>query len=149
MSMSLPRLTVNPSSLLAGAVKVLLAAAVIVALAPPLRQRVAPHAGPVLDPVRRLTVKDRVDRVSMFMEREIHVTGLTPQDRDLPAVVRKLFPGRDDTMMDPWGTRYYLRRRGDGFHVASAGPDRRRGTPDDVLSHKRALPSSAAAALAP
>jgi hypothetical protein len=47
--------------------------------------------------------------------------------------------------MDPWGRRYYIRRRGDGFHVGSAGPDQRRDTPDDVLSTKRPFPSQHAA----
>ena len=147
--MSIPRINANPAALLAGAVKLLLVGVVIVALAPPLRQRVAPHAAPALNPVHRLVVKDRVDRVSMFMEREVHITRLAPQERDLPIVVRKLFPGREDTMIDPWGSRYFLRRRGDGFHVASAGPDRRRGTHDDILSRKRGLPSAVSSPLAP
>ena len=145
--MALPRIVWNPAALLGSAVKLLFAGAVIVALAPPLRQRAAPHLAPVLNPVRSLTVKDRVDRVSMFMEREVHITRLQPQERDLPKVVGKLFPGREDTMIDPWGSRYFLRRRGDGFHVASAGPDRRRGTRDDILSRKRALPPPAASSL--
>jgi hypothetical protein len=35
--------------------------------------------------------------------------------------------------------RYYLRRRGGGFQVGSAGPDQRRGTRDDVLSRYYSL----------
>lgn len=139
--MSRPRIVITPASLLGSLVKLFLVVAVVVVLVPPLRQRAAPHVAPVLNPFRRVLVKDHVDRVSRFVEREVRITGRAPQDRDLPHVLAKMFPGREEVMRDPWGMRYYLRRRGDGFHVASAGPDRRRGTRDDVISQKRALTS--------
>lgn len=140
--MSFPRINMNPAALVGGVVKTLFIGAVLVALAPPLRQRAAPHVEPALNPIRRLTVQDEVTRVSAFVERDARVTGVTPLGRDLPRVLRKMFPGRDDALRDPWGTHYFLRRRGDGFHVGSAGPDRRHGTADDILSPKRLLPSA-------
>lgn len=140
--MAFRRIVVTPAALVSGAVKLLVIAAVFGVLLPPLRRQVIPHVEPVLNPVRRVMVKERVDRISRFMEREMHITGMAPQDRDLPHVLRKLFPGREDTMTDPWGSRYFLRRRGDGFHVASPGPDRRRGTRDDILSRARTLPAA-------
>lgn len=140
--MAFRRIVVTPAALLSGAVKLLIIAVVVVVLLPPLRRQAVPHVEPVLNPPRRVMVKDRVDRISRFMEREMHITGLAPQDRDLPHVLRKLFPGREDTMSDPWGSRFFLRRRGDAFHVSSPGPDRRRGTRDDIHSRPRVLPSS-------
>lgn len=139
--MTRTRISVRPLSLLGGAAKLFFVAAVVVGLAPPLRQRAAPHVEPVLTPIRRLTVKDRVDRVSAFVEVEARITGLAPQERDLARVLRKMFPGREDVLVDPWGTRFYLRRRGDSFHVVSAGPDRRRGTADDITSNQRPIPA--------
>ena len=138
--MSHTRISVRPLSLLRGGAKLLFVGAVVIALAPPLRQRAAPHVEPALTPIRRLTVKDKVNRVSAFVEVESRITGMAPQDRDLARVLRKLLPGREDVLVDPWGTQFYLRRRGDGFHVVSAGPDRRRGTADDIASNKRPLP---------
>jgi hypothetical protein len=139
-TMSAPRLRIHPASIIAGTVKLLLVGAVVVAVSPPLRARAAPYVAPVVNPFRRVMVKDRVTSISAFVQRDVHRTGLSPQDRDLPRVLRSMFPGREDAMMDPWGRRYFLRRRGDGFHVGSAGPDRRRDTRDDILSPKRALP---------
>jgi hypothetical protein len=140
--MSIPRVRLHPATLLSGAVKLTLVAAVIVAIAPPLRARAAPVVAPVVNPFRRVMVKDRVTSISTFVERDVSITGLAPQDRDLPRVLKAMYPGREDAMMDPWGRRYFLRRRGDGFHVGSAGPDQRRDTPDDILSPKRALPAA-------
>ncbi|MEK9137329.1 MAG: type II secretion system protein GspG, partial [Bacteroidota bacterium] len=34
--------------------------------------------------------------------------------------------------MDPWGTPYQYSLSSDGFSIVSAGPDKRRGTADDV-----------------
>lgn len=140
--MSAPRLRLHPTSIFFGAIKLALVGAVIVAVSPPLRARAAPYVAPVVNPVRTVMVKDRVTSISAFVERDVRTTGLAPQDRDLPRVLRSMFPGRDDVILDPWGRRYFLRRRGDGFHVGSAGPDRRRDTPDDILSPKRALPAA-------
>lgn len=41
----------------------------------------------------------------------------------LPTVVRE----------DPWDVQYDYRRTDTGFEVASAGPDRKAGTPDDIV----------------
>ena len=140
--MAFRRIVVTPAALLSGVVKLLVLAVVVIVLLPPLRRQAVPHVEPALNPVRRVVAKERVDRISRFMEREMHITGMEPQDRDLPHVLRKLFPGREDIVTDPWGSRFFLRRRSDGFHVSSPGPDRRRGTRDDIHSRPRALPSS-------
>ncbi|HEX6036863.1 hypothetical protein [Longimicrobium sp.] len=139
--MSISRVRFSPANLAAGLIKLVLAGIVVVALVPQLRTRAMPHVAFAVDPIRRATTQDRVNSVSGYVEYESRITGHAPQDRDLPRVMARMFPGRKDAMMDPWGRRYYIRRRGDGFHVGSAGPDQRRDTPDDVLSSKRALPT--------
>lgn len=136
--MSRSRLTLGPGTVL----KLLLLAVLVVAAVPSLRARALPHVAPALNPIRTVSAKDRVNRISRFIEHEAARTGMQPQGRDLPRVVRTIFPGREDMLLDPWGNAFYLRRRADGFQVASAGPDRRRGTADDILSPKRALPSA-------
>jgi hypothetical protein len=138
---SIARIRFSPANVVAGLIKLTLVVIIVVALVPPLRARALPHVGFAVDPLRRATTQDRVNSVSRYVEYEARITGHAPQDRDLPRVMGRMFPGRKDAMMDPWGRRYYIRRRGDGFHVGSAGPDQRRDTPDDVLSAKRALPS--------
>ncbi len=110
--MPLPRIHSSPRALLGSALKLLCIGAVVVALAPPLRERAAPHVAPAVNPIRTVMVKDEVTRVSAFVERDVRTTGLAPQGRDLPLVLRKMFPGREDALVDPWGTRYFLHRRG-------------------------------------
>lgn len=41
---------------------------------------------------------------------------------------------------DPWGGAYTVECTGGGYEVASAGPDGKPGTKDDVRSASRALP---------
>jgi hypothetical protein len=138
--MSSPRIRLSPANVAAGLFKLLIAATVVVALVPPLRARAAPHLAFAIDPVRRVTTQDRVNSVARYVEYDTRISGHAPQDRDLPRVFARMFPGRPDAMLDPWGRRYFLRRHGDGFQVGSAGPDQRRDTPDDVLSGKHPLP---------
>ena len=138
--MSSPRVRVSPANLVAGFVKLLLVATVAVALVPPLRVWAVPRLGFAIDPLRRVTTQDRVNSVARYVEYDSRISGVAPLDRDLPRVFGRMFPGRKDAVLDPWGRRYYLRRRGDGFQIGSAGPDRRRDTPDDVLSAKHPLP---------
>lgn len=125
--------------------KAALFAAALVFVSPPLRQRAAPVVRPLFDPLLRVTTKDRVERVAAFLEVEVRRTGEAPLPRDLPAALQRLFPGRDDTRVDPWGRHFYLRRRALGFEIGSAGPDGRRGTRDDVLSRLRSIAPSRSA----
>ena len=140
--MSLPRIVATPGGLIASALKLALVAAVIIAIVPPLRQRAVPYLGAAVNPIRRVSVQDRVNSVARHVEYETRITGEAPQDRDLPRVLKRMYPNRKDVMMDPWGRRYFLRRRRDGFQVGSAGPDQRRDTRDDVMSRMHPLPTA-------
>jgi hypothetical protein len=138
--MSSPRIRFSPANVAGGLIKLLLVGTVVVALVPPLRARAVPHLGFAIDPLRRVTTQDRVNSVARYVAYDARISGVAPLDRDLPRVFGRMFPGRRDAMMDPWGRRYFLRRRGDGFQVGSAGPDQRRDTPDDILSGKHPFP---------
>lgn len=138
--MSKLRIRFSPANVAAGLVKLFIAVVVVVALVPPLRARAAPHVGFAIDPLRRVTTQDRVNSVARYVEYETRITGHAPQDRDLPHILKRMFPNRHEVVMDPWGRRYYLRRRASAFQVGSAGPDQRRGTRDDVLSKPRPIP---------
>lgn len=138
--MNIHRIHVAPGNLLAGACKLLLVSAVLVALVPALRERASPYLGATVNPLRQIGTQDRVNSIARYVDRQARMSELSPQDRDLPRILKQMFPNRTDVMMDPWGQRYFLRRRGDGFHVGSAGPDQRRGTSDDILSPVHALP---------
>ncbi|MBW3570009.1 MAG: alpha/beta fold hydrolase [Gemmatimonadetes bacterium] len=138
--MDLPRIRVTPGNFISGAFKLLMLGAVLVVLVPGLRQRAAPYLGATVNPLRQIGTQDRVNTIARYVQRQARNTGLSPQDRDLARVMKEMFPNRSDVMMDPWGRRYFLRRRGDGFQVGSAGPDGRRGTSDDILSSMQSLP---------
>jgi hypothetical protein len=138
--MKLPRIRTTPGAIAGLLLKPALVAAIVVAAVPSLRHRAVPHVEPALNPVRKQVAADRVARIGRYVEREAHTTGRTPFDRDLPRVLTAVFPGREDVMRDPWGQRFFIRSRGDGFHVGSAGPDRHVGTPDDILSPRLARP---------
>lgn len=138
--MARSRIVFAPRTLVGALIKLSIAAALLVMISPPLRARVAPHVEPLVNPVRRFTVTDRVNTLARLVEKEIHRTGESPQPRDLSRILKRMYPGRDDAALDPWGTRFFLRRRAGTFHVGSAGPDRRQGTPDDVVSKPLAIP---------
>jgi hypothetical protein len=139
--MSRPRIIFSPRNVVAALLKFSLVALVLVVVSPGLRRRAAPVLAPVMNPVHRLSAGDRANTLARMVQKEIHRTGEAPQPRDLTTILRRMYPGRDDASLDPWGSRYFLRRRADGFNVGSPGPDRRRGTPDDVLSTSLPVPS--------
>lgn len=141
--MALPTLRTTPAALFGVLVKLALLAIVLVVLVPPLRARAAPRVEPVLAPWRKLTAADQVERIGRYVEHEARVTERVPLPRDLSRILGEVFPGRADVMRDPWGTPFFLRRRGDGFQIGSAGPDRTPGTPDDILSRLHPLPRRA------
>lgn len=138
--MKLPSILTTPGAIARILFQTALVAAIVVAAVPALRHRAVPHVEPALNPVRKQVAADRVSRIGRYVEHQARITGRTPFDRDLPRVLAAVFPGRDDVMRDPWGQRFFIRSRGDGFHVGSAGPDRHVGTPDDILSPLYARP---------
>lgn len=124
-------------------VKVMLFVVALVIVVPPLRQRVMPYARPALRPFYTVMTKDRVERIALYMERELAATGQMPGPRDLPRALRKMFPDRPHAQVDWWGRPFYFRRTHEGYRIGSAGPDGQRGNNDDVLSkvHRAQAPA--------
>lgn len=121
----------------------LAALAAVVLISPPLRARAAPLVRPIADPFFSWTTRDRVDRLAFEVGREAARRGEEPTPWDFQRVLRRMYGSRHDARLDPWGTPYSLRSAGGRFRVLSAGPDRRRGTADDIVSRpvEAAVPS--------
>ena len=54
-----------------------------------------------------------------------------------PANARKSKLAREDAIIDPWNNKYLFRspgKNGDAYEIYSAGPDKKEGTDDDVVS---------------
>ncbi|MBB4634890.1 hypothetical protein [Longimicrobium terrae] len=137
--MKAPRVIFSPVGLAGLIAKVVIAVALLVLIAPPLRARAEPFVRPLTTPVHRVMTRDRVNSLARYLAVEVRVTGHAPQDRELRAVLHRMFPKRKEQALDPWGQRYYLRRRMQKFQVGSAGPDQRRGTRDDILSNEQEI----------
>lgn len=138
--MSRPSIIFAPHTIVAALLKFAAVAVVLIVISPPLRKRAAPVLEPVMNPVHRISAGDRANTLARLVQKEIHRTGEAPQPRDLSAILGRMYPGRPGAGLDPWGSRYFLRRRAGAFNVGSPGPDRRKGTPDDVLSRPLPIP---------
>ena len=112
---------------------VLLAVLVAVVLNPTLRKRVEPHLAFALDPLYEWQVKDRVAEMARGLQSDLAAGRPLPTEREFEAYLTGRYPG-DDAHLDPWGTPYYLKRVRNVVQIGSAGPDRERGSEDDVLS---------------
>ncbi|HEY7771289.1 type II secretion system protein GspG [Longimicrobium sp.] len=138
--MTRPRIIFAPRTIVGALLKFSAVAALLLLVSPALRTRAAPHVEPLVNPLRRITVGDRVNNMARLVEKEIHRTGEAPQPRDLAGILKRMYPGRDDATLDPWGRKFLLRRRAGTFHVLSTGPDRRQGTSDDIVSDPLPIP---------
>lgn len=126
--------------MIARAFQILLFLLALGMVVPPLRRAAMPHAGVVLNPIYRVTTGDRVERIALYMERELRATGRMPGPRDLPQTLRTMFPNRPHAQTDSWGRHFYFRRTRDGYRIGSMGPDGVRGNNDDVLSKVHGFP---------
>jgi hypothetical protein len=113
---------------------------------PSIRERVAPRVVPVrdylirevgpplqrgLDPVYRWLAMQEMREIA----RELRRRGLSfhplPQPREFSRFLDEHLYIRRGSL-DPWETPYYLTITGDSIVIGSAGPDRERGTEDDL-----------------
>lgn len=115
----------------------------LVVVVPPLRHRAAPYTAVALNPLYRASTGDRVERIALYMQRELAATGQMPGPRDLPRVLAKMFPDRPHARVDSWGRDFYFRRTHQGYRIGSMGPDGQRGNNDDVLSKVHGFPQRA------
>jgi hypothetical protein len=109
-----------------------LIAAVLSVAHPDVREYLKPHVEQVLNPVYVWSANSRVTDFHRRLEADMERGRQVPSDSALHVYLERAFPGVDLT--DPWGTPYFLANEHNSVRVASAGPDRARGTADDILS---------------
>ena len=117
----------------------LVAAVAVVALVPPVRERVLPKLQPVLNPVYEWNARTRVNEIRDLVKRADATGRPIPTTADGFAKFVDAEGMQRDASRDPWGTPYYILFDRTGFQVASAGKDRQPGSEDDILSRPEPL----------
>lgn len=113
---------------------------------PPVRERVAPRVVPVrdylvrevgpplqrgLDPVYRWMALQEMRGIARELRRRGLAFHPLPQPREFSRFLeQQRYIQRGS--LDPWETPYFLTITGDSIVIGSAGPDRERGTADDL-----------------
>jgi hypothetical protein len=118
----------------------LLIALLAVLLSPEARAKIAPHTHWLLDPAYEWSVQTRLGQIVHAIDGEAAAGRPYPTTTDGLAVFLQNFYGGTSKSLDPWGNPLFMKRDGRGLHVASAGRDGRRGSPDDLLSRAVELP---------
>jgi hypothetical protein len=113
----------------------LVAFAAVVALVPPVRERVWPKLQPAFNPVYEWNARTRVNEIRGVVKRADSIGRPIPTSAAAFADFVDTEDMQQDASIDPWGTPYYLLvNRGASYQVGSAGKDRVAGTEDDILS---------------
>jgi hypothetical protein len=112
----------------------LLIALLAVLLSPEARAKIAPHTHWLLDPAYEWSVQARLGQVVHAIDGEAAAGRPYPTTTDGLAIFLRNFYGDTSKSLDPWGNALFMIRDARGLHVASAGRDGRRGSPDDLLS---------------
>lgn len=118
------------------------------ATVPALRERVEPRVGPVwdygirrtgsvlrkgLDPLHRWYVHQELRGIARELrERELSHQPLPSPGQFGQFMAREHVGGHSG--FDPWGVPYFMVLRRDSILIGSAGPDKRRGTGDDLYA---------------
>jgi hypothetical protein len=110
----------------------LLAAAFVVGVSPPLRAKAAPHVERGLNPLYVWSAKTDVNDYREALLLTEQIGRQLPAPAEFSGFLRNRYSPK--AIYDPWGTPYYLKIQGRSLIVGSAGPDREPGTDDDVLS---------------
>lgn len=100
---------------------------------PDFRERARPAALWALEPVYGWMVQSRVDEIARALDSVRAAGGEIPDAASLPAFLVAYF-AKEGAGLDPWGTPFFFSRDTWTIRVASAGPDRKPFTGDDVLS---------------
>jgi hypothetical protein len=111
---------------------ILVLALIAVLTVPPLRERARPQIEYVLNPIYKWDARNRVNEIYRVLERERAQGGGMPRPRDFT----EFLAARDgaDASVDPWKVPFFMVESRHTYYVGSAGPDRLRGTADDIVS---------------
>jgi hypothetical protein len=100
------------------------------AAAVPVLEKLGPVGAVVIEPARRMAAKSKVMGILRVIASDYNEGRPLPEDANFHGWLRQRLP--DETGLDPWGNAYWLSRTRGTLTVGSDGPDRRRGTGDDV-----------------
>lgn len=103
----------------------------VVLLAKPLRDRVKPYAGPVLNPMYAWSTRNTISDLVKDLQDEKSLGRPLPEPKKFARFIEEKRPG---DLNDAWGNPYYLLSNRKTVRVGSNGEDGKRGTPDDILS---------------
>jgi hypothetical protein len=92
--------------------------------------------GPVIARVYQEMTPRRLEMIATRLDQERGTGQALPDNDGLETWIL-----RNTTLSarDPWGNRYYIERRGDGFVIGSNGPDGTRGNEDDITAARRVM----------
>ncbi|HSJ33274.1 MAG TPA: hypothetical protein VK933_17670 [Longimicrobiales bacterium] len=96
----------------------------------PLLERLGPVGERAANPFRRWKARNEAEFFLRIISDDRAEVRPLPEERLFKDWVLRRMP--EETGVDPWGSDYWLRRRGSTFTVGSSGPDRQRDTADDV-----------------
>lgn len=105
----------------------------VVLSVPSLRQEVRPQIEYVLRPVYKWNTKNRVNEIHRTLDRQRAMGQPVPNARTFSAFLEQ--EEGKGAAQDAWGEPYFLLAQRKSYRVGSKGPDRLRGTPDDILSN--------------
>lgn len=103
---------------------------VVVAILPVL-ERLGPVGDRIADPARAFKARHQQGFYLRMLKSDETEGRALPDERTFDQWVDRRMP--QETGIDPWGGRYWLRRRARTFTVGSDGPDKKRDTDDDVI----------------
>lgn len=107
----------------------------IEAVLEPVGEQLAPALDWALNPTRRAGVKRELDFILRAIENERQMGRPVPDPNTFHEWVGSSVDALNDGL-DPWGQPYYLELSRATVTVVSAGPDRERGTDDDVRASR-------------
>jgi hypothetical protein len=110
----------------------LIAAAFVVGVSPPLREKAAPHVERGMNPLYRWSAKTDVKDYAEALALTDQIGRPLPSPAEFSGFLQQRYTPK--ASVDPWGTAYYLKIEGRSVMVGSAGQDRVVGTEHDILS---------------
>jgi hypothetical protein len=97
----------------------------------PVLERMGPVGEWVSGPFRRAGARSDADRLLRTLIADHQQGHALPEPRRFSQWAARRY-SEGSMEFDPWGTPYFLERSGNRLTVGSAGPDRQRGTVDDI-----------------
>ncbi len=94
----------------------------------PVEDKIAPHMSFATDPMKKVRTSDKESNI-LGMLKQDHIQGhKTPEPDEFKQWLK-------DRQVEPdgWGSTYYMFQKNDSIFIGSFGPDKIRGTPDDLL----------------